>query len=306
MKNAIVIVNPKARSGGGASEWDVIEGKVRETFPKILIERTTGPQHATQLARQAVENGIVNIFAAGGDGTIHEVLNGIIKDSRLINPNITFGVVGIGTGCDTFRSIGISLDPIVQLDVIKKGKTKNFDVGKVEMVDQFGHPRVQYFFNGASFGIGASVMNFVNKSEKRWGTLGFLVPGLKAYKKFQPCRVLLTFDNRMTVEKDVMNVTICNGPFSGSGMRWTRRSKMDDGIFEIVTIRRMPFWKVALAVPMLYLGTLQRFKEVDVYKAKELKVTGDRPLPIECEGEEPGTLPATFSVLPGVLRVFVP
>ena len=110
----------------------------------------------------------------------------------------------------------------------------------------------------------------------------------------------------MTVEKDVMNVTICNGPYSGSGMRWTRRSKMNDGVFEVVTIRRIPFWKVALAVPMLYLGTLHRLKEVDVYEAKELKVTGDRPLPIECEGEEPGILPATFSVLPGALRVFIP
>ena len=306
MKNAIVIVNPNARSGGGASEWEVIEENVRKAFPNILIERTQGPQHATQLARQAVENGIINIFAAGGDGTIHEVVNGIIKDDKSTNSNITFGVIGIGTGCDTFRSMGISLDPIKQIEVIKNGKTRFFDVGKVEMVDQFGHPRIRYFFNGSSFGMGASVMNFVNKSEKRWGTLGFLIPSLKAYKKFQPCRVLLTFDNRMTVEKDVMNVTICNGPYSGSGMRWTKQSKMDDGIFEVITIQRMSAWKVLIAVPMLYLGTLPRLKEVDIYKVKELKVTGDRPLPIECEGEEPGTLPATFSVLPNALRVFVP
>ena len=306
MKRSIIIVNPQARSGGGETRWIFIEKIVRELLPDIIIEKTSGPLHATHLAREAVENGIENIIAAGGDGTFHEVLNGLFKDDRLINPNVTYGVIGIGTGRDTLRSLGVGLDPNKQINVIKSGKTRFFDVGKVELLDIHGHPRVRYFYNGASFGMGASVMQYVNRSEKRFGTLGFLIPALKAYQAFKPCRVLLTFDDRMSVEAEIINVTICNGPYSGSGMRWTRRSKMNDGMFEVVTIRKMPYWKVFLSIPRLYLGNLETLKEVDVYQVKTLKVTGDRPLPVECEGEEPGTLPATFTVLPSALRVFVP
>src|SRR3990167_5536979 len=118
--------------------------------------------------------------------------------------------------------------------------------------------------------------------------------------------VYLTIDNRMTVEEYVMNVIVCNGPLSGAGMRWTRKSKMDDGLLEIVTIRRIHFLKVLWSLPKLYMGKLETLKEVTVYQVKELKVTGDLDLPIECEGEEPGKLPAIFSVIPHRLQVFVP
>src|SRR3990167_10566854 len=156
MKRSIIIVNPQARSGGGETRWIFIEKIVRELLPDIIIEKTSGPLHATHLAREAVENGIENIIAAGGDGTFHEVLNGLFKDDRLINPNVTYGVIGIGTGRDTLRSLGVGLDPNKQINVIKSGKTRFFDVGKVELLDIHGHPRVRYFYNGASFGMGAS------------------------------------------------------------------------------------------------------------------------------------------------------
>jgi len=306
MSSIVFIVNPNAASGSGKAQWEVLEQVIKDTFPHAEILHTESSHHATELARDALKRGVESIISCGGDGTLHEVVNGFYENGEAINSNATLGMIGLGTGRDFLRSLFISMDPKEQVDVIKQAKRKQVDAGVVSLADHHGQPTHRYFVNGASFGLGAEVINIINKSDKRWGRLAFLFPAMRVYRRFKPTRVLLTLDDRMTVEEYVMNVTICNGPFSGAGMRWNTKSKMDDGLFEIVILRRLPFIKALFNVLRLYTGSFEEMKEVTVYQAKTLKVTGDRDLWVECEGEEPGKLPATFKVLPNAINVFIP
>ncbi|KAJ5078322.1 sphingosine kinase [Anaeramoeba ignava] len=184
------IVNPKSGNGRAKKIWPGIEKKIKKLFTNYLIKKTTKAGDARKFASDLIKEGYTTICAAGGDGTTHEVFNGIMdathenpslikrtKKNRKKLPNISFAILPIGTGCDCIRSFGVgdnkaSVDECLQ--AIIDGMCGYIDIGKCKCIDDDGNPAIRYFFNISSFGGSAMIAYNMNRTSKALGFISYI------------------------------------------------------------------------------------------------------------------------------------
>lgn len=263
---------------------------------------TEGPGHATELARSSIENGKRLIVAVGGDGTVHEVVNGMIEDDRARDDRTVLGVVAAGTGCDFIRTFGIphtAAHAVVHLD---GPETFPIDVGKVTFVGA-GGPQVRYFANVAEAGLGAEVARRVPRLRRALGPTVYLFAFWLALARHKPADATVDLVDRK-YEGPVSNLVVANGQFYGAGMKIAPKAAPTDGLLDIQIQHPTRAEAIAL-LPKVYRG--DHLPHRDILEAKRVKVTIDArpPLPIEADGELLGHTPATFELLRNAIRLKV-
>ena len=305
MGNITFIVNPRSANGATLRRFERVRERFQAALGDIDVKLTEKPRHATELARAAVTSGAKAIIAVGGDGTNNEVVNGFFDDKGALIPTETaFGVVTSGTGGDFRRTFGWATDPLEDLARLQRFQTRTIDVGRVT----FGDGGSYAFVNIASFGMSGNVVDVVNNSSKALGAkLSFMLGSVRTMVGHKPQGVRLVIDGNGVIEDDVTLVAVANGQYFGGGMWIAPESKVDDGLFDCVSVSGggLGFWiKNGLKV---YTGKHIGLPGVRVTRCKTVRaepLRGARVL-VEIDGEQPGVLPASFAVVPGALRVLV-
>ena len=305
MADTLVIVNPRSANSSTGHRWAEIEQRLRAVLPAFDAVFTERPNHATELAREGA-TGHGRIVVIGGDGTINEVVNGLVADDRLVRDDLVLAIVPRGTGADFVRTMGIPHDLDAAVQRLTTGSPHEVDLAKAVYHGADGGERVRYFINEASIGMGAVVCQEVNRSSKRLGgRLSFLKGMLIATFRYRNQPVTFSVDGGPAEGVLLRNAWIANGRYSGGGICHAPRARPDDGLLDLVRIPGLNLWEQTLSMRRLRSGAFVNHPKVTYVTARhvELRPAGPVAVWIETEGEPIGTIPATFEVLDTHLKV---
>jgi diacylglycerol kinase (ATP) len=294
MSRARVIYNPT--SGGGAYDPDEIRNEL-DGMEFDWIE-TKGPEDAVDAA-QHWEEGL--LIVAGGDGTVHDVVNGLGKAG--FPEGVTLGILPAGTGNDLAATLCIPEDPELAEDVIRQNRERRLDVGRVRS-EGVGE---RFFINVATGGLGAEISN-VNDEElkKRWGKLSYLRASLEVAMNFDVRELTLYIDGEERQVKAV-NIAVGNCRYTGGGWPATPKANPEDGLLDVVVIETLGMTDLLNLAPAVLAESGYLDKDGVLFvRAKEIRVETQPPgLEFTADGEIIGNEPARFSVLPKALKVIV-
>jgi diacylglycerol kinase (ATP) len=294
MSRARVIYNPT--SGGGAYDPDEIRNEL-DGMELDWIE-TKGPEDAVDAA-QHWEEGL--LIVAGGDGTVHDVVNGLGRAG--FPEGVTLGILPAGTGNDLAATLCIPEDPELAEDVIRQNRERRLDVGRVRS-EGVGE---RFFINVATGGLGAEISN-VNDEElkKRWGKLSYLRASLEVARNFDVRELTLYIDGEERQVKAV-NIAVGNCRYTGGGWPATPKANPEDGLLDVVVIETLGMTDLLNLAPAVLAESGYLDKDGVLFvRAKEIRVETQPPgLEFTADGEVIGNEPAQFSVLPRALKVIV-
>lgn len=303
MKNYFV-VNPKSANGQTGKRWPEILAQLTRSLGECPHAFTERPLHASQLATRALEEGYECVVAVGGDGTINEVVNGFFREGRAINPKAAVGVVPRGTGGDFRKTFGWDDSLASAAARLSTDKTEPLDVGLVEFLDHRGQRGSRYFANIASFGISGQVDHEVNHSSKvLGGKLSFMLGSVKAFLKYADRTVHVSVDGGTEERLSITSLAVANGRYFGGGMMVAPTAVTSDGVFEVTVWSGYGLTDFALKSASIYDGTHVNWPGTRTLRCKALSARSDQDVLIDVDGEQPGRLPAAFSMLPAAIRL---
>jgi len=301
----VFIVNPHAARGAVGKNWPHIKELAERRLGNFKVFLTTAPGEATQFARLAVSEGARSVVCVGGDGTLNEVVNGLMHDEGSGNPDVQLGFIPNGTGCDFRKTLLIPTNPEDALKVIEGGRTRLIDLGRLRYTDHNGESRTRHFHNLTSFGLGGEVDERVNKSGKKLGGfLSFIIATLVSLLFYEKKRIRLKVDEHFDEEVVVLNVAVANGQYHGGGMWVAPGADPSDGMFHVTIIGELSLPEVFYYLPKLYNGNILQVKRVRSLTGRRVEAFSDQKVLLDVDGEQPGCLPVEIEILPSALKIF--
>jgi YegS/Rv2252/BmrU family lipid kinase len=296
-----IILNPMADMGNA---WRVARDlrSITEQHGNVTWSGTVYPGHGIELAKQAGEEGYDRVIAMGGDGTVHEVVNGIMQVSEHRRPIL--GVVPVGSGNDFAHGIRATMQSDQALRRALDGEASTVDLGL--MTD--GDGRREYFDNTLGIGFGATVTIRSHRLPLLRGFLMYLTAVLQTIIiDHNPITMQIETDTEKWEQK-VIYLVLCNGPREGGGFLIAPEAKIDDGILHYAMITDVSRPMMFRIVPEVMKGTHGRFKQVKMGTCKRFTLTANRPLYIHADGEifsGPGSdvRNVDFEILPNALKI---
>ncbi len=296
-----IILNPMADMGHA---WRVARDlrPIVEEHGNCDWSGTVYPTHAIELARKAGEDGYEMVIAMGGDGTVHEVVNGIMQVPE--NKRPILGVVPVGSGNDFAHAIGVPMQADRALAHALEGESSTIDLGL--MTDE--HGRREYFDNTLGMGFDAVVTIRSHRLPIVRGFLMYLTAVIQTILlNHDPARVEIETD-REQWQDNVLMATLCNGGREGGGFILSPDSSMTDGALEYLTVQKVSRAMMFRLLPEFMRGTHRRFKQIRMGSCTRLTLTSDRPLYIHADGEVFTSFGShlrkvTIDILPGALKV---
>ena len=319
--NYFFVVNPKSANGKTEKMWEtIILPILKEKNIEFEFKFSEWIGHATEIANSAVkELGFNNIIAVGGDGTNHEVINGIVNDQGLLyNKDTKMGLICSGTGSDFIKTLKIPKDPSSALDVILNGNIKRIDLIRgdcVSIVDE--SPTSEICINVCSLALGGDIVHKTNNMTKIFGGKAtFMIASLNCLLKHKFYKIRYRKDTENDWTEMNLNVGFFgNGEYNGGGMHPLASAKIDDGLFDTFLIRDYKRMKLIGLLQKIYgeEEELIEFRKSDdrlSYYEKcekfEIESLDERDILIDFDGEVVGKLPLTLKILPSRLDFFVP
>lgn len=301
------IVNPRAGSGKTMYEWLPAERKLKRLGIPCDIALTDHKRHATALAQQAAAEGYRRIIAVGGDGSLHEVFNGICRwcaATGVPTEEFLLGVVPIGSGNDWIRSLAVPNDTIEVVDLIRRNSFGRMDVMRVKS----SGGKTAYMANIGGVGFDSHVCKRVNaqKESGRRGKLIYLNSLRYTIFNLKSINISVVADGEVVYTGLCYSVAFGNGRYSGSGMRQVPLAVLDDGLLDYTIIPKTPLLKVVKELPRLFNGTLHQSVYVISGKCRSLQIV---PMDeqsndiFELDGEIEGLLPMSIEVTGHMINV---
>ncbi len=307
----LLIVNPKSQNGALGRRWPALSQIARRHLGSFEEAFTQGPQDATRICRQALRDGVELVVAIGGDGTINEVANGFYEDGAPVAQGAAMGVLPYGTGGDFRKTVLIPKDFEKAAEILARGKREDIDLGHLQFTTRDGGTGQRIFINIASFGISGEIDEQVNTSSKRLGgKLTFMLATARVGLRFKSKRVRVTFDDKAAaaLETNISTVAVANGRYFGGGMFVAPHALLSDGKFDVVAIEEMSVSQSLRNSQRLYKGTHLELEQVSERRATKVHAEplDGQDVLLDVDGEVPGMLPATFTVMPKALCLIVP
>ena len=292
----VVIANPRSGRGRVGQELPELERQLISRKLGYRIVQTEGPGHATDIAREALLDGERFLVAVGGDGTVQEVVNGMVEDDRPLAEGSVLGVVAAGSGCDFVRTFGLPGDSTRACYHLAGDNTYPLDLGKITYTAEGGERAIRYFVNVAEAGLGAAVAARADRMSPRLGQSKYFVGFWLELPRFKLANVRVQAD-RKTYEGPAFLVVVANAQYYGGGMKISPRSYPGDAVLDVLVFKG-PKSDSFTMIPKIYRGEHIPHDHVEEFRVKrELVIEADRPLPIESDGEVLGTTPASVEVL---------
>ncbi|HEX6348651.1 MAG TPA: diacylglycerol kinase family protein [Candidatus Dormibacteraeota bacterium] len=308
MKPVMVVVNPVSGGGRTARRWPELERVLKGAGLDCEAVFTTGPGDATRIARRGVREGRELIVAAGGDGTISETAAGFFAEGRPVPTETRFGVLPTGTGGDFRRTFRIPIDPRAAALVLAGGGRRRIDAGLVRYIDRDGHPEQRTFVNIADAGIGGEVVHRVNTGPKALpGPVTFYLASVRTLLSWKNRPLSVTVDG-LRRELVAQQVVVANCQYFGGGMRMAPMALPDDGLLDVIVVGDVNPVENARGLGRIRKGTHleDHNPKIKAYRGKRVEVESEFPIPLDVDGEGPGTVPAIFEVIPQALTLMVP
>lgn len=293
MPKICVILNPSAGSAGDLDDLVARLGRL----PAAEIRLTNKRGAAARFAKNALQKGCEVIIAAGGDGTLNEIVNGIgekLGDARV-------GLIPLGTGNDFARTLGIPTAVEDAIELIATGKTRAVDLVRVTSDE------VRYFVNVSAGGFSGLVNEKLTpKMKKTWGPLAYLRSAAAALPELRAYETTLAFDNAESIRIELYNVVVANGRYVAGGTLIAPDASIDDGLLDIVLIPKRSGAELALVAAQIALGSHLSNDAIVFRRAAKLTVNSKPGMWFNVDGELVGNEPARFEIVPRALSFIGP
>ena len=287
-----VIINPAAGGGRSVETWKAAQQILAGAGWDLHVAFTRYRGHATELAAEAVRQGTRLVVAVGGDGTAHEVVNGLP-----IPGTVNFGLIPGGTGNDFAKTLGIPLDARAAAAVLVQGAPRVIDIGRVLGT---------FFLNVAGVGFDAEVSRVLNRAPKILpGAVAYVWGILRTILFYHAQPTTLTMDTTTWQGKSLL-AAVGNAKFYGGGMMMCPHAVIDDGRFSVVVGGDLNVVEVLMVLPSLFKGQHLSHPKVTEFESVRVAVDGPARVPVHADGEVIGSLPAVFDLIPHALPVIVP
>lgn len=273
-----LIFNPSANLGRAKSIASTLRSIVHELGGADWTG-TDYPTHATELAKQAAEDGYEVVVAMGGDGTMHEVLNGLMQVPENKRPKM--GIVPVGSGNDFAHACGIATSPEKAVRQVFSGTAKPVDVGIV----RDGSGREVFWANAIGIGFDTIVTIKSRKVPLVQGFGVYLIAVLQTILfQYEPFKLNMKIDGRL-IDKDLLLLVLMNGKREGGGFHVTPDSRPDDGILDYLMVDHVNRVRMLRILPEVLNGTHEKMKDCHLGKFSKLELNSDRPLFVHADGE---------------------
>ncbi len=297
-----VILNPWADRGRGAKQAAVIQ-QTAQPYGGVDLVQTERPGHALELARQAADEGYDLVVAAGGDGTISDVVNGLVRGDRAISK---LGIIPIGSGNDLAWSLGISTTVATAVEQLFSGSPKTIDLARIE--DDKGRFRI--VDNNIGLGFDAVVVIETETITRIHGFMMYLLATIRTIISYSQLPKLIIHYDEEKVEQAVLFIAFGVGPRGGGGFLLTPAAKQDDNLVDTCTVNPLGRLTIMSLLPTLLNGSHVKSKHVTMRQNKQIRVRADRPLPIHTDGEmfaypQDDVREITVTSLPAAIEVIV-
>jgi len=299
MPNVCVILNPWAGRGAGRQKRPELERELRQLGVDHAKVETHGRGGAIELTYQALERGYKCIAAAGGDGTINEVVNGLLGSREQGGPQATLGIVPLGTGSDFVKV----LNGVVPNDAV--GAARRLAAGSTRLVD-VGQANGRYFINGVGMGLDAQVAHETTKIKILKGVAVYLVGVIRALASYTSYPMTVRFDDQ-EVRRRLLFASVANGRCQGGTFWMTPDASIDDGLLDLCLVDKMRLPAIIRHIPNLMEGSHTRLRWVTMGRARRITVDSAGPMPFATDGEVLATdaRHVEINVLPQALEVVV-
>jgi diacylglycerol kinase (ATP) len=305
MERYLIIVNPASGGGRTGDLLTTVQHAVRaHCGSKAAILATERPGHATVLARQHVLEGYRNVVIVGGDGTIHECVNGIFDLPGSYTEDVVLAIISTGTGCGLARSLGIPLGFEDQISVAFGPDIRTIDLGRLRFDNRAD---TRFFVNECQIGIGAEVVRRTKRGEKAFGgSLAYTLATIPLLFTFPNPEIKMQWDDSSAQEVPVTGLSVGNGAITAGGMHLTPRAILDDGLLDVLVMKGLSPFQRARGFLHVRSGRHVDSSHFDYHQIRCIHVSSRLDLPISADGELVGNLPATIETYPNALRVHAP
>jgi diacylglycerol kinase (ATP) len=287
-----VILNPRA---GTALAQEQLAEHLRRVSG-LTIAETKQPGDGRRLAAEAVRSGCDLVVAAGGDGTINEVLNGVAADFG----RVSFGILPLGTANDFARTINVPADVPKAIEILLAGQTEQVDVIR------YTGEETRYFINASAGGFSGLVNEALTDEMKQtWGPLAYLrsaaavLPNLTDYRTFIAC------DDEPEQKLQLYNIVVANARYVAGGIPVAPEAQLNDGLADIVIVTAASVLELAVLGPQILLGTHLASDLIHFRRARRISVRSEPGMWFNVDGELIANVPAMFEVLPRVLKLVI-
>jgi diacylglycerol kinase (ATP) len=304
---AVVIANPAARKGRCARNWPQIEARLRAHLPDFDTRFTQHQGHATALAREAVAQGYDTFIAVGGDGTVNEVVNGMVANGAMARPDIVLCPIPAGTANELCLALGLLRDGDAPYRNIVAGQRKNIDLIDVRCAGIDDGEAQRYGYAIACFGAAAEISYRTSASrflKKLGGRFSYYYQTLLVTLTYPHWQANLRVDDQPARDVTVYTGLACNTPNGGGGMKLAPGASFEDGVLDLVLFRDISRRDIILQKPSwLYEGRHIEHPKVEIVRGRRIHVEGPAMALVDLDGETIGRLPMTATVLPRALAV---
>lgn len=289
---ALIVFNPAAGQAESlARELHAAREVWQAAGWEVGIQPTAAPNDATRIAREAAQAGYHVVVAAGGDGTINEVVNG------LVGTNTALAALPVGTVNVWVREIGFPLQPRAAAEALLQARVERIDLGRAGG---------RHFLLMAGVGFDAAVTAAVrSEAKKRLGVLAYAIEVANVAQRWRGERVKVTLDGK-PVRGRMLMVVLGNTQLYAGFLRLTPRAQLNDGLLDVCMIRGKSLWSVPLRIISLLTRRYDLDSEIEYHRARTIRIDSRRPLPVQVDGDYIGHTPMVFEAEPGALRVLLP
>jgi len=322
VKDTLIVVNPAAAGGQTGRRWPEVAGRLRAAGLDFDVALTSCGGEAEHLSRQALREGRALVVAAGGDGTINEVVNGFFEAGEPLATGACLGVLPMGTGGDLRRTLGHPLDVDRAAAVLRAGSARTIDAGRITCdplpprggggapAPEGGNSptAVHHFVNIADAGIGGDVVDRVNRGGRVInGEVTFLLASIRTLLTWRNRPMRIVIDGRAR-ELVAQQVVVANCQFFGGGMRVAPGAAPDDGLLDVVIAGDLGTWENVRGLRRIREGTHLDAgnPKLSHALAERVEISSPELTRVDADGEQPGVLPAVIEVQPGALKVICP
>jgi diacylglycerol kinase (ATP) len=289
---ALVIFNPNA---GQAAEFENAIEEARQVWQaggwQVDLQPTSGPGDGTRLAREAAKNGYDIVIAAGGDGTVNEVVNG------LVGTKAALGALPIGTVNVWVRELGLPLQPQAAAQALLETKPRTIDVGKAGD---------RYFLLMSGIGFDAAVTAEVRSEEKKkLGVFAYIYHALDLARRFRGIRIKLTIDGK-PIRTNAVMVVVGNSQLYGGFLKITKRASIDDGLLDVCIIKGNSLLGIPLRMLSILLSRASADPKIEYHRARTIRIETQKKTAVQVDGDHIGYTPINIKSVPSQLQALMP
>ena len=297
---AKVIANPRAGAGSTRRKWPQLSERLRQAGLAFVHEFTEGTGHAMELAQAAANDGYRYLVAVGGDGTVNEVVNGILRSTG--SRDVILGVISIGTGDSFVRSAGIPRNYARACSLLTSPRRRLIDVGVVEYKSG-GQTLQRFFVNVGGVGFDAAILDGAKRLPRFFGGYVSYLAGFPGC--LFTCKnrsVTMSIGSRVEDER-ILTVVAANGSYFDGGIRIAPQAELGDGSLDVVIVGDMSKLEVLKIWPPTYKGNHVAHPTVRVKKATHVAIESSEKVLVQADGELPRECPASFRLIPSALTI---